>query len=116
MIEITLQIAFCILSVAILLGMVRLGRGPTVLDRIMGFDLLTTSSVGIIILLSILWKAPVFLELILIFSLLGFFGTVAFVFYLSRLHRIDTSRKPAHLADEEDAAAENGEPDPPSQP
>jgi len=113
MIETTLQIAFCLLSVAILLGMVRLGRGPTVLDRIMGFDLITTSSVGIIILLSILWKAPVFLELILIFSLLGFFGTVAFVFYLSRLHRIDTSRKPDHLADEED---ETGEPDSSSQP
>lgn len=93
MIETTLQITFCILSAAILIGIVRLWRGPTVLDRIMGFDLVTTSSVGIIILLSILWKVPVFLELILIFSLLGFFGTVAFVFYLSRLHRIDVDQE-----------------------
>ncbi len=93
MIETTLQIAFCVLSGAILIGIIRLWRGPSVLDRIMGFDLVTTSSVGIIILLSILWKVPVFLELILIFSLLGFFGTVAFVFYLSRLHRIDVDQE-----------------------
>lgn len=107
MIEITLQIAFGILSLAILLGMLRLGRGPSVPDRIMGFDLVTTSSVGIIILLSILWKTPVFLELILIFSLLGFFGTVAFVFYLSRLHGIDPGSKPAHLARDDETDEPN---------
>ena len=84
-----LYVAFCVLTLAIALGMVRLARGPTVIDRIMAFDLITTSAVGMIVLLSIQWKNAMYLELILIFSLLGFFGTVAFVHYLSRTQDLE---------------------------
>jgi multisubunit Na+/H+ antiporter MnhF subunit len=84
MMETVLHVAFGILTLAIGIALVRLVRGPSVLDRIMAFDLITTSSVGMIVLLSILWSTPHYLELILVFSLLGFFGTVAFVQYLSR--------------------------------
>lgn len=86
-----LYVAFCVLTLAIALGMVRLARGPTVIDRIMAFDLITTSAVGMIVLLSIQWKTAMYLELILIFSLLGFFGTVAFVNYLSRTQDLEQS-------------------------
>lgn len=79
-----LNFAFALLTLAILLGLFRLARGPTVVDRILSFDLITTSAVGMIVLLSLEWRTTLFVELILIFSLLGFFGTVAFVFYLHR--------------------------------
>jgi multisubunit Na+/H+ antiporter MnhF subunit len=79
-----IAIAFLMLTVAILLGLVRLRRGPSVLDRILSFDLISTSVVGMIVLLSVAWHTTVFLEAVLIVSLLGFFTTVAFVFYLSR--------------------------------
>lgn len=72
------------LVLAILLGLFRLARGPTVLDRILAFDLIATSAVGMVVLLSVWWRTAVYLELILIFSLLGFVSTVAFVFYLHR--------------------------------
>ena len=55
----------------------------------MAFDLITTSAVGMIVLLSIQWKTALYLELILIFSLLGFFGTVAFVYYLNRTQDLE---------------------------
>ncbi|HEY9174318.1 MAG TPA: monovalent cation/H+ antiporter complex subunit F [Verrucomicrobiae bacterium] len=84
-----LYAAFCVLTVAIALGLVRLARGPTVIDRILAFDLITTSAVGMIVLLSIQWKTAMYLELILVFSLLGFFGTVAFVYYLSRTQDLE---------------------------
>lgn len=89
----TLYVAFSVLTLAIALGMVRLALGPTVIDRIMAFDLITTSAVGMIVLLSIQWKTAMYLELILIFSLLGFFGTVAFVYYLSRTQDLEQSSK-----------------------
>lgn len=88
-----LYIAMAILTVAILLGMVRLWRGPTVIDRILAFDLVTTSAVGMIVLLSIQWRTPLYLELILIFSLLGFFGTVAFASYLSRTQDLEHAKR-----------------------
>ena len=89
-----LQLAFAILTLAILCGLVRLARGPTVIDRIMAFDLITTSAVGMIVLLSIQWKSALSLELILIFSLLGFFGTVAFVYYLNRTQDLESQPRP----------------------
>jgi multisubunit Na+/H+ antiporter MnhF subunit len=86
MIDWTINLCFGGLTLAILLALVRLARGPTVLDRILAFDIITTCAVGMIVLLSILWRTNIYLELILIFSLLGFFGAVAFVFYLHRTY------------------------------
>jgi multicomponent Na+:H+ antiporter subunit F len=84
MITLALQISFVVLTLAVLLGLARLVKGPTVLDRILAFDLIATSIVGMIVLLSVLWRTPLYLELVLIFSLLGFVGTVAFVFHLHK--------------------------------
>lgn len=94
MTPIFLYVAFGILTLAIACGLVRLALGPTVIDRILAFDLITTSTVGMIVLLSIQWKTPLYLELVLIFSLLGFFGTVAFVQYLSRTQDFGSPVKP----------------------
>lgn len=84
MMTIALYVAELTLTVAILLGLYRLARGPHVLDRVMAFDLITSCAVGLIVLLSIQWNTPLYLELILIVSLLGFLTTVAFVFYLNK--------------------------------
>lgn len=70
------------LSVGVILALYRLLVGPTVPDRIIAFDLVAFSIVGIIILVSVLWRTPLFIEIMLIFSLLGFVGTVAFISYL----------------------------------
>ncbi len=101
-----LQAAFGILILAVLCGLMRLARGPTVIDRIVAFDLITTATVGMIVLLAIQWRTALYLELILIFSLLGFCGTVAFVYYLSRTHDLEGPSGPAA----------SREPDPPPHP
>lgn len=81
-------IALCIvgLTLGIVLGLVRVARGPSLLDRILAFDLITTCAVGIIVLLSMRWATADYVELILIYTLLGFSGTTAFVFYLHRTY------------------------------
>lgn len=98
-----LQAAFGILAVALVMGLIRLGRGPTVIDRIMAFDLVTTAAVGMIVLLAIRWRTALYLELILIFSLLGFVGTVAFVHCLSRRQDLERSAASRDQAGEEGA-------------
>lgn len=77
-------ITFAMLVVSVLLALYRLRRGPSVLDRILAFDLISTCVVGMVVVLSVAWRTSVFMEAILVVSLLGFFTTVAFVFYLSR--------------------------------
>jgi multisubunit Na+/H+ antiporter MnhF subunit len=107
MMTFALTLAFAMLTVAVLLGLFRLARGPGVLNRVLAFDLITTCAVGMIVLLSIQWNTALYLELILIFSLLGFLTTVAFVFHL---HKTDDVRGP-----KSEVRNPNGEP-PSSQP
>lgn len=82
--EVILNLSFLLLVLSILVGMVRMTRGPTIVDRILSFDAVVVCAVGLTVLLSDFWSTPFFLELIMIISSLGFFGTVAFVAYLQR--------------------------------
>jgi multisubunit Na+/H+ antiporter MnhF subunit len=91
MIETVLNLSLAVLVISVLLALYRLARGPTLLDRILAFDLIAICSIGMIVVLSMKWRTPLFMELILIFALLGFFGTVAFVFYLHRTFDAETA-------------------------
>lgn len=84
MISHLINLGIVVLALGIVLALIRMARGPTVLDRILAFDLIATCAVGIIALLSMQWKTTDYIELILIYSLLGFSGATAFVFYLQR--------------------------------
>ena len=79
--NLVILICFAALFFVMVCGLVRLRRGPSVLDRILAFDLIATCVVGMVVLLSVKWSTPMYLEAILIVSLLGFFTTVAFVYY-----------------------------------
>lgn len=71
-----------LLFAAAAFALFRMLAGPTLLDRIIGFDMVAICIVGMIIVLSIFWETSVFIEIMLIFSLLGFVGAVSFVSYL----------------------------------
>ncbi len=82
MIEITLSICFVILGCAALLALWRIITGPRVLDRVIAYDSASVCIIGMMVLLSIRWKSDLLIEIIMIFSLLGFMGSIAFVCYL----------------------------------
>lgn len=63
----------------------RIVKGPTTLDRMLGIDLLTISTLALMTVYSIHERTGDFIELILIVTALGFFTTVAFFYYLSHL-------------------------------
>ena len=74
-----LQFSELLLTLSVLIGLFRLLKGPTIVDRIIAFDLVVLTIVAFTALLSIEEDTPHFVELILVISLLGFFGTVALV-------------------------------------
>lgn len=82
MISIVVYICFVPLAIAAGLALNRVLRGPTMLDRTIGFDMLATTVVAAVVLVSVLWHTQLYIELMLIFSLLGFVGTIAFISYL----------------------------------
>lgn len=86
---ITIAIHICevMLAIAILIGLYRLFKGPKVVNRIIAFDLIVLTLVAFTALLSIEEQTPYFVELILVVSLLGFFGTVALVVAMENIYR-----------------------------
>lgn len=83
MITVTVYFCFVLLIAATILALGRLIVGPSILDRVIGFDMTAICVVGMIGLISVLWESDLFIEIMMIFSLLGFVGTIAFVSYLN---------------------------------
>ncbi len=74
------------LALALALGCAawRIARGPTLLDRILAFDVLTVAATALLVVQSIRWHTTDYMGLILIYTVLGFSTSMAFVAYLSR--------------------------------
>ncbi|MEJ2346311.1 MAG: K+/H+ antiporter subunit F [Gammaproteobacteria bacterium] len=84
MLTTALSIAFSAVSVAILLNLWRLLRGPELVDRIMALDTLYVNSIAMIILLGIRLDSKSYFEAALLIAMFGFVGTIALCKYLLR--------------------------------
>lgn len=79
---------FLVLGISILLTVLRLLRGPSLPDRVMALDLLGMVVAGIILAAAATYGQPGLLDIVLVFAVVGFFGTVAFARYLE-VRRLD---------------------------
>ncbi len=84
MIAIAIQIGFAGLSLALLLNMIRLVRGPTAVDRILAADTMVINTIALIILYGISQKTTAYFESALLFAMFGFTSTVAYCRFLIR--------------------------------
>ncbi|MCS6772238.1 MAG: monovalent cation/H+ antiporter complex subunit F [Kiritimatiellae bacterium] len=73
-----------LLCLAMLLALYRVIRGPSLADRAVAVDLLTTVAVGLIALYAIDTGQQVFLSAGIALALLAFLGTVALALYIRR--------------------------------
>lgn len=76
--------AIIALVLAVALTVVRLVRGPHMADRVISLDLMTTLGIGIIATFAIIYDEPVFIDVLIVITLVAFLGTVAFAYYLQR--------------------------------
>ncbi len=81
------NLVFAVLLVAMYLAFMRLVRGPTLPDRVVALELITTLTVGIIVVYTISSNQPVFLDAAIVVALVSFLGTVAFAQYVERRAR-----------------------------
>jgi multicomponent Na+:H+ antiporter subunit F len=81
-INLFLEVVLGVLALAVVLGFVRLLRGPSLPDRVVAFDLLATVCVGISAVYSMAYDQPVFLDVAVVLALISFVGTVAFARYI----------------------------------
>ncbi|MBN9346408.1 MAG: cation:proton antiporter [Devosia sp.] len=82
MIETVTTICFALLGLAMLAAIVRIIRGPTLADRILGLDTITVIAVGIIGLFAVTSGLSLYADIAIAVALVGFLSTVAFARYL----------------------------------
>lgn len=70
----TVMISF--LALLLIGTALRVMIGPTVWDRLLGFNLVTTKIVIGIVLFALITKTPYLLDVAIVYSLLGFVATV----------------------------------------
>lgn len=82
--SVTLLLIMPALALAIVLAFIRLLAGPSLPDRVVALDLITTIGIGIIAAYGIGAEQPVFLDVAIVVALISFVGTIAFAAYVER--------------------------------
>ena len=60
----------------------RAALGPTAPDRVVAIDALVALMVGALVLLGVYYRAPIYLDVALVYAFLAFLGTLAIAKYL----------------------------------
>ncbi len=79
-----IDVLMVVLSLAIVLGFVRLYLGPTTANRAVSFDLISASSVGLMVLYALRFQQPVLLDAALVTAVLGFLSTVMLAHFIEQ--------------------------------
>jgi multicomponent K+:H+ antiporter subunit F len=72
------------IGLAFCLNLVRLMRGPSIVDRVLALDTLYINGLAILVIFGIAIDSRVFFEAALLIALFGFFSTVVISKYLLR--------------------------------
>ncbi|MBU2112334.1 MAG: K+/H+ antiporter subunit F [Gammaproteobacteria bacterium] len=84
MLDKVIMLVFVMISIALLLNLWRLLRGPSLPDRILALDTMYINSIALIILYGLLMGSPLYFEAALLIAMLGFVSTVAVCKFLLR--------------------------------
>ena len=80
----SISITTGLLIIAGVLALIRLGRGPTLADRVLALDLLTLIAAGLAGVLSLRSGIGAELDIALALCLVGFVATIAFARFIGR--------------------------------
>jgi multisubunit Na+/H+ antiporter MnhF subunit len=89
MIEVVAHGCIIVLGLSIIPALWRIVRGPSVPDRAVGVDVMTTHIMAIVVLTSIESGSRMYFDAVMAMAILGFFGTVALAKYIQGGRAID---------------------------
>ncbi|PKM56116.1 MAG: cation:proton antiporter [Firmicutes bacterium HGW-Firmicutes-5] len=77
-----MTIVFALIGVGILLSALRLFKGPSTMDRIVGIDTINMMVVGVIGVLAVYFKNGLYLDIAIVYAVLAFLETVVIARYM----------------------------------
>ena len=84
MVNSILQLSAVIILLALVLAVIRFIIGPKAADRMVAFDVMTVSSIGLIGLIALQAGRIIYLDVALVYGLLSFIGVIIVARYLER--------------------------------
>jgi multicomponent Na+:H+ antiporter subunit F len=75
-------IILAIISVALILDFYRFLKGPLASDRVMAADTMTVTTASLFVFLGYLFERYIYLDIALIYAVLGFIGVIVIARYL----------------------------------
>ena len=76
--------AVIVLIVCAVMALVRLGIGPTIPDRVVGFDTINTIVVVAMVLLGAAFKEVIYVDVAIVYALLSFVTTLFIAKYMEK--------------------------------
>ena len=83
-IDIIIYISVGLMSIAMLLGLIRFFKGPSVVDRVIAFDSLTVSSLALIGVIAVLADRMIYMDVAIVYGLLSFLGVIVVAKYIQK--------------------------------
>jgi multicomponent Na+:H+ antiporter subunit F len=78
----TIAAAFILLSIA--LSSLRFIKGPTAVDRVIAFDIMTISSIALLALIAFLNNRIIYLDVAIVYGLLSFLSVIIVARYIEK--------------------------------
>ena len=73
-----------LLLLSISIALYRFIKGPTLSDRVVAFDVISIMSVSLLVILSLYFQRSFYLDIALVFGLIGFLGATIFGRYIEK--------------------------------
>lgn len=89
MLEIAIWISLIVLGFSFAMNLLRLIKGPAIVDRLLAVDTLYINGLAIVVVFGMLLQSRLFFEAALLIALFGFFSTAVISKYLLRGDVID---------------------------
>jgi len=74
--------ALTLLMVTVAFAFLRLRKGPSLPDRVVALDLLTTVGIAVTAVYAVIMNQPLIMDVATILALISFLGTIAFAYYV----------------------------------
>jgi multicomponent Na+:H+ antiporter subunit F len=82
--EIIIYIAIVLIALGSLLSFVRFVKGPTAADRAIALDTLSVIGIAALVLLGYLFKRYIYIDLALVYAVLGFIGIIVIARFIEK--------------------------------
>jgi len=80
--EIIIYIAFSLIMLGLILGVIRFVKGPTAADRVVALDTMSIVATSAFALMALVFDRYIYIDVALIYAVLGFIGVIVIARYL----------------------------------